>query len=85
MRDEDFRKNALKEQWDLKTLEGHGRRAEAASTGAATLVEYRQLRLERVKCRKYSKKNRKAQSENVKRNCVRCGRQRCQEGKCPAL
>ena len=39
VKDEEFRKNALKEQWDLKTFEGHGGRAEAASTRAATLGE----------------------------------------------
>ena len=57
VRDEDFRRNALKKQWDLESLEGHGRRAEAASTRAATLEEYRQPRLERVKYGKNSKKN----------------------------
>ena len=81
VRDEDFRKNALKDQWGLK----HLKVTEAASTGAATLEEYRQSRLKRVKYGRYSKKNRKAQSENVQRNCVQCGRQRCQEGQCPAL
>ena len=40
VRDEDSWKNALKEQWDLKTLEDHSQRAEAASTGAATQVAY---------------------------------------------
>ena len=39
VRDEDFRKNALKEEWTLQQVENNNRRAEAAARGAAALTE----------------------------------------------
>ena len=92
VRDDEFRKIALKEEWDLLELEDHGRRAEAALIGAAKLGEQRDYKVERLKPGKYSRKavareNMSQQKTPAREqfSCYRCCRQRCNVEKCPAL
>ena len=90
IRDEEFRKNAVKEEWEFADLEIHGRRAEAAVIGAAALEEQREYKVERLKPGKYSRKTSTRErvqkdSTNDQFNCFRCGRRRCNIMKCPAL
>ena len=94
VRDEEFRKNALKEEWTLQQVENNGRRAETAARGAAALTEDPYSKLERT-VGKYSKKkmkkhppprseSRPKQKKNQPFVCYRCNRNRCDQNTCPA-
>ena len=52
---EDFWKNALKEEWTLQKREDHGRRTEAAALGAAALTDNSYVKISKI-AGKYSKK-----------------------------
>ena len=47
VRNEEFRKEALQRQWNLKEVENEGRRAEAAIQGAAVINEGAEVKVER--------------------------------------
>ena len=96
VKEEEFRKTALKEEWNLAELEDQGRRSEAACLGAAALAEDGQKKVDRV-AGKYSKLHRRRETskqgkkDNSERKpkaetfrCYRCNRDRCNTETCPA-
>ena len=90
VKDEDFRRNALKEEWTLAALEIQGRRAEAAVEGAATLEGQYEKSVYKVRPGKYSRKSTKRRDqgnepyETPQFKCKTCGRNRCNIDQCPA-
>ena len=99
VRDEEFRKNALREEWELAVLELNGRKAEAATTGAS-MLEVESRKVDKVRAGKYSKKSKayhqmnkeKQSAESFKyrrskdsSSCERCNRYNCFQDRCPAL
>ena len=94
--DEEFRKNALKEEWTLQEVENNGRRAKAAARGAAAMTEDPYSKVERT-YGKYSRKktakyrppppppqSRSHQKRNSSFVCYCCNRNRCDQNACPA-
>ena len=75
--DNEIRKKALGEQWQLTDLITKGRQMEAASVGSQqikTEVKQEQASVARVKPGKYSRKNRK------KKQCINCSNKACKGG-----
>ena len=94
--DEDFRKNALKEEWTLQQLEDHERRTEAAAIGAAALTDNSHVKISKI-AGKYSKKYRNKENLHASKKdnqseshtkgsfvCFSWGRHRYNQDYCPA-
>ena len=86
----EIRKNALKNQWDLDNLIKGGRQLEAAARGAQRIHENSEAPVSRIKRPgKYSRKGSKSKYEGKLRekysNCPNCSSRVCKGGKqCPA-
>ena len=88
-KDDDIRRTALHEQWDLTTLVAKGRSLEAATAGADKIKTEMNLdnNVARLKPKRYSRKfDRKSRSGNgsAKVKCDTCSNPRCKGDKsCP--
>lgn len=90
-KNDDIRKNSLKNQWDLNTLIENGRKLEAASHTAQVIADDSptDAGVSRVKPGKYSRKSKrnkpKVSAQMPKSQCFTCSSKLCHGGsKCPA-